>query len=207
MKNVESVELNNKASYGMKNHLHNRDETSSVNSTVDDSSAKPDGAKLGDATSNQGTTRRNDCPNFVQALNTMGNGLIPQVIDAPNIFLTIFWILAYLGLSAVFAFQMYTLTNQYMSFNVDTSLKIVRKSEAQFPSVTVCNTNPVRKSIISKVAKYEDLGSLDEYAQSTMYSTASADFGVNYTVSCSQGYVQCAVTKVCSLFASICGFQ
>ena len=125
----------------------------------------------------------------------MGNGLIPQVIEAHNILLTIFWILAYLALSAVFAFQMYTLTSQYLSYKVDTSIKIVRKNEAQFPSVTVCNTNPVRKSIISKVARYEDLGSLDEYAESTLYSSASVDLGVTYTVTCSDGFIQCP-TKV-----------
>ena len=128
---------------------------------------------------------------FKTALGNSGDALIPEVIGSQNVFWVLFWVLAYVGLTTVFIFQMSTLVTSYLEFEVDTQISIMRKTEATFPSVVVCNTNPVRKSIISKITKYQGLGNLDAFVTSTMYSTAAADMGTSFSVSCTEGQVQC----------------
>ena len=128
---------------------------------------------------------------FKTALVNSGDALIPEVVGSQNGFWVLFWVLAYLGLTAVFIFQMSTLITSYLEFKVDTQTSIVRNTESTFPSVTVCNSYPVRKSIISKVTKYQGLGNLDAFVTSTMYSTVAADVGMSFAASCSDGELQC----------------
>ena len=125
------------------------------------------------------------------ALGNSGEALIPEIIGSQNVFWVLFWVLAYVGLTTVFIFQMSTLVTSYLEFKVDTQISIVRNTESTFPSVVVCNANPVRKSIISKITKYQGLGNLDAFVTSTMYSTAAADMGMTFYVSCNDGEVQC----------------
>ena len=85
------------------------------------------------------------------ALGISGDALIPQIVGAANVFWVLFWVVCYAILSCVFLYQMVTLVGSFLDYKVDTQISIVRNTEATFPSITVCNSNPVRKSIISKV--------------------------------------------------------
>ena len=49
---------------------------------------------------------------------------------------------------------MSVLVTSYLAYEVDTQITLVKSTESTFPSVTVCNSNPLRKSLISKLTKY-----------------------------------------------------
>ena len=51
-------------------------------------------------------------------------------------------------------FQMKSIYDKYYSYETTTSIKL-KYSKLPFPSVTVCNINPLRKSMLEKYANEE----------------------------------------------------
>ena len=129
---------------------------------------------------------------YQHAFVEMGNGLFPQVLEAANMLLRMFWLVAYFALFVAFAIQMYTLTTEYLSFNVDTFFEVVQRSHAEFPSVTVCNANSVRKSTLSRITKYKQLVELDKMKTPFIFND-----DIDESKSCAKvGYLFCPGTKV-----------
>ena len=129
-----------------------------------------------------------------------GAATAPQILDAANWFLRIFWIVAYIGLTAVFAIQFSTLVRLFLSYPVQTDFTIVRSSAATFPAVTVCNNNPVRKSLLEKVRNYVDLAALDDFVESEMLASVVDDLDIEGLswVCDEEDEAECAEDKVSS---------
>ena len=47
-------------------------------------------------------------------------------------------------------FNFYTITDAYFSYNVDVNIRLKHETELIFPAITICNMNPIRKSMIMK---------------------------------------------------------
>ena len=60
------------------------------------------------------------------ALGISGDTLIPEIMSAQNVFWVGFWVLAYAGLSGVFVYQMATLVTEFLEYEVDTQISVVR---------------------------------------------------------------------------------
>ncbi|XP_067016052.1 acid-sensing ion channel 3-like [Acropora muricata] len=57
-----------------------------------------------------------------------------------------FWLLACAAAFAIFVYQLHVLTQQYLSKPLKTRTRIIHEQNIQFPQVTVCNLNKVRRS-------------------------------------------------------------
>ena len=104
------------------------------------------------------------------AVSETGDKMLPEIVGAESWVFVALWVVAYLVLSGLFVNQMAGLTREYFEYNVDTTVSIVKNNEAAFPSVTVCNANPVRKEVLARITKYQSLAALDDYVESTLQS-------------------------------------
>ena len=82
------------------------------------------------------------------------------------------WILAYIGLFAVFVLQTITLGQKFQSYPTDVSITIVSEPKMDFPAVTVCNENPIRRSLLQRIRKYQELILLEDYVMDNVYRFA-----------------------------------
>ncbi|KAK2562874.1 Acid-sensing ion channel 4 [Acropora cervicornis] len=57
-----------------------------------------------------------------------------------------FWLLACAAAFGIFVYQLHVLTHQYLSKPLKTRTRIIHEQNIQFPQVTVCNLNKVRRS-------------------------------------------------------------
>ena len=87
----------------------------------------------------------------------------PQTANDRRI-LRLMWILAYLALFCVFMLQFSLLVRNYLKYEVNIQIAIHTAQSLKFPAVTVCNENPVRKSLIERISVFDDLMLLDAYA-------------------------------------------
>ncbi|XP_063712493.1 uncharacterized protein LOC134840541 isoform X2 [Symsagittifera roscoffensis] len=140
---------------------------------------------------------RSSCMAFVEAVG-------PQVPGAANWYLRIFWVLAYIGLTAVFIIQFINLVDLYLQYKVDTSLSLVRSTSATFPAITLCNNSPVKKSKLEKIRRYSDLAMLDDYVESEMMQSVEEDFDIDLPYSCDPNDFHCINTGECIPWEWVC---
>ncbi|XP_013380995.1 amiloride-sensitive sodium channel subunit alpha isoform X2 [Lingula anatina] len=82
------------------------------------------------------------------ASNSPVNG-IPNVVRSQNLIKRFFWLVALLGCFGVMGYQTWELVAKFYRFPVDTTLTYTHSKEVYFPAVTVCNVNPLRRSMLS----------------------------------------------------------
>ena len=92
------------------------------------------------------------------------NALLPQVGGTHKTF-RLLWILIYLGLTVVFLYSFQELLKKYFAYPTTSELILEIDDKVTFPSVTVCNENPVRKSSIGRYRVFADLLLLDKYVE------------------------------------------
>ncbi|ESO07063.1 hypothetical protein HELRODRAFT_92396 [Helobdella robusta] len=80
-------------------------------------------------------------------LNTTAHG-IPNYARANGKFKKMFWGLTILLMTSGMVFNIYELTQRYMDRPKQVTLSITRNDALNFPSVTICNMNPVKKSAL-----------------------------------------------------------
>ena len=131
-----------------------------------------------------------------------GESIAPQIFQSPHTILRVFWVLAYIGLIGIFTFQFYSLVDKYMKYPVVTQITIDRRTQSDFPAVTFCNNNPVRKSELEKRRNFVDLASLDEYVESRLLLQISEDYGYDWDLECPNGFEECPQTGVSSCHSS-----
>ena len=114
-------------------------------------------------------------------------------------FMRIVWILAYIGLFLIFCFQTTTLGLKYLGFPTQVEIEIISRSSLDFPAVTVCNNNPVRKSLIGRMQTHRDLILLEDYVMKSVYKFAESSFdGINFEAGfCEQTDFLCDNGKYC----------
>ena len=97
-----------------------------------------------------------------RSLSRLRDAAVPQV-GSTRKRVRIFWIVIYLGLFLFFSFSFANLVDKYFKYPTSMSLIVETRSQLPFPAVTVCNENPVRKSLIGRLKKFYDLVILDKY--------------------------------------------
>ena len=111
----------------------------------------------------------------------------------------IVWILAYIGLFLVFCYQTSELGRKYLHYPTKVEIEIVSRSNLDFPAVTVCNNNPIRKSLIGRIRDHEDLILLDDYAMKSVHMYAESYFGASDSGDevCGGSHFRCANGEYC----------
>ena len=71
---------------------------------------------------------------------------IPRIISSERWWAKIFWLLISCGLAVVFGIQGYGLLTDFFSWPYNTKIDVISKSRVEFPAVTVCNNNRMRRS-------------------------------------------------------------
>jgi len=61
-------------------------------------------------------------------------------------FKKMFWLLVMMGMAAVLLYNVVELTKKYLSYPVSVKLSVDHKQQLTFPTVTICNMSPVKKS-------------------------------------------------------------
>jgi len=61
-------------------------------------------------------------------------------------FKKIFWVVVMLGMAAALMYNVVQLTRKYLDYPISVKLSVGHQHQLTFPSVTVCNMNPVKKS-------------------------------------------------------------
>ncbi|XP_075238800.1 uncharacterized protein LOC142334552 isoform X2 [Convolutriloba macropyga] len=159
----------------------NKEHSTRIKSDQDDS----DGNKGGEIT-----------PSIKDSAVRLQGATMPQTAMEHRV-LQMIWILAYLGLAGLFLYQFSILVKNYLKYNVDISIEIQTAQSLKFPAVTVCNENPLRRSLIERINKFNDLVLLDDYVLSYVYSVAeNSDSSLDFP-DCADGYDTCNNTKVC----------
>ena len=126
-----------------------------------------------------------------RARKRLRDAIMPQVGGTHKTFRYI-WILIYLGLMATFSYSLYRIIDKYRKYPTNMEITIVSASWLEFPAVTICNENPVQKSLISRLKLHKDLKYLDNYIHNHVLQLA----GDNETT-CGEGNVQFNLFVIC----------
>ncbi|XP_063721483.1 uncharacterized protein LOC134848073 [Symsagittifera roscoffensis] len=96
------------------------------------------------------------------------NALSPQLF-APSLLMKLMWFLVYSAFIYVYILQtMYTLSD-YNSHPVIVSVYLRTDAvDLEFPAVTICNNNIVRKTSLSRIKYLQDLAWLDDFSRQTL---------------------------------------
>ena len=88
--------------------------------------------------------------------------IMPQVVTT-SYFISFIWIAFYLCFVAILSFQAFSTLKDYQSYPVNVEVRIETSAKSlDFPAVTLCNNNIVKKSLISRIPKYKELASLSD---------------------------------------------
>eukprot|EP00057_Strongylocentrotus_purpuratus_P029401 XP_011683875.1 PREDICTED: degenerin deg-1 [Strongylocentrotus purpuratus] len=95
---------------------------------------------------------------FVDNATTHG---IPRVLNASRPWQSrLFWCVVTLIFAGVFLFQGSKLVQSYIARPTTTKISLITKSRLEFPAVTICNLNMLRRSML-KGTRFETLAALD----------------------------------------------
>ena len=100
---------------------------------------------------------------FLKWSETLTIHSIPNIFRTKHITIKLIWIGAFLISSGLCSFLVYSSINNYLGFNVVTTIKVVRETPIIFPSITICNANPF----------------VTESSFKTVYSITKSNFGVD----------------------------
>lgn len=103
------------------------------------------------------------------ASNTTSHGL-PNIVNSEYKTISLLWIIFLLASIVYCSYTIVESFFNYFEFNVDTSIQIVRESQAAFPAISICNHNPFNTkrsgALIKKLSAMVD--------KETSYSKMSA---------------------------------
>ncbi|XP_077863187.1 degenerin mec-10-like [Saccoglossus kowalevskii] len=97
------------------------------------------------------------------ASSTTAHG-INRVSSTERPFRKVMWCMIVLVAFSTFTIHASALIIKYLDFDVTYKLKVMKESTVEFPSVTMCNMNKMRKSAIINT-KYHDIAKFDDYLQ------------------------------------------
>ena len=87
---------------------------------------------------------------------------MPQVI-ATSSFISFIWLLLYIFFLIVLLFQAFLTLRDYYSYPVNVEITINTSSKSlEFPAVTLCNNNMVKKNLLARIPKYKELAALSD---------------------------------------------
>ena len=124
-----------------------------------------------------------------KSLDRLRDSIIPQIGSSRKI-VRILWVVIYLGLFVFFSYSFKNLVCKYTSYPTRMDLIVETSSQLVFPAVTVCNENPVRKSMIKRLQKFSELVVLENYVTTMVGSNAqqiNSDHQTEKEIVCPEG--------------------
>lgn len=79
---------------------------------------------------------------------------LTKIFKAGTIIKQIIWLVLVMAMISWLCIQCYWLFAKYFAYPVEVKIELIAKQKMDFPSVTVCNRNPVRKSQLKKSPFY-----------------------------------------------------
>ena len=67
---------------------------------------------------------------------------IPKIFKPNKIIIKLVWLLCLIGAFSSCLYSISSNINEYLGYDVTTSIKIITESKAEFPTITICNINP-----------------------------------------------------------------
>ena len=79
---------------------------------------------------------------FLKWTETLTIHAIPNIFRTRHLLIKIIWMISFLISTGLCAYMVYGSINNYLQFNVVTTIRNIREPEMVFPSVSICNLNP-----------------------------------------------------------------
>ncbi|KAK8774917.1 hypothetical protein V5799_010551 [Amblyomma americanum] len=96
-----------------------------------------------------------------------------QLAQSRNPFRIVIWVVVFVGLGSVALSNLYELMDEYFRYPLTVNIRLEDVNNVEFPAVTICNLNPVRKSLLC--GQETDL----DYALQEYLCNKSAEMTVN----------------------------
>ncbi|XP_072027738.1 uncharacterized protein [Amphiura filiformis] len=121
---------------------------------------------------------------------TSAHGFV-HIYTASSIIGRIIWTLIVLGAIAAFIWQMEGLVARFIAFGTVTEVTITTQTQLEFPAVTVCNLNSLRRSAIAK-SKHRHVLYVDDLTPLPYYIPCQeGDFLCDNEYLCVRSYLLC----------------
>ena len=82
---------------------------------------------------------------------------IPKVIISTNFHRKIFWLVSVLFCAFCFVYQIVNMTIDIYTYPLTVNLQIEHRNQLQFPTVTICNSNKLKESLVRAHNPHSDL--------------------------------------------------
>ncbi|XP_077869753.1 uncharacterized protein LOC144361815, partial [Saccoglossus kowalevskii] len=123
-------------------------------------------------------------------LSTTTHG-VSHIVSATNRCRRLTWMIILFVAFSVLLLQLALLVKQYFEYNVNVQIAVVSSTELMFPSVTVCNTNKLRRSAV-RDTNYSDLLAVDTDLVLPYYVPCmDGDFNCTNGIHCIKQYLVC----------------
>ncbi|XP_070565679.1 low-density lipoprotein receptor-related protein 1B-like [Ptychodera flava] len=128
--------------------------------------------------------------------DTTAHGL-PRVVKARSLCGRLIWSLIFCSAMVAFIVQSSFLVKNYLRYGVTIKLKEITESSPEFPSVTVCNTNKLRRSAIAE-SPHRDMLVVDDSITLPYYSPCIlGDFACTSGIYCIKQFLVCDGVRHC----------
>ncbi|XP_070542006.1 amiloride-sensitive sodium channel subunit gamma-like [Ptychodera flava] len=110
--------------------------------------------------------------------NVMTNSTVhglPNIRRAQSVPKRIFWSISFLTAVGLFIGFSSTLIKHYFEYEVDVSVSVTFERDLAFPAVTICNLNPLRKSLLTEMQWTQLQGIVDYSRRNNRGEVASAN--------------------------------
>ena len=71
---------------------------------------------------------------------------VPNIVRSKSVYVKIFWLCILVASTMVCVFLMAKTIDQYMRFEMTSTTRLIHEEQAIFPTVTICNANPITTS-------------------------------------------------------------
>ena len=85
-------------------------------------------------------------------MNSTSHG-IPNILKAKTYSLKIIWLICFLLSCAVCSFLIFKAISNYFSFETVSKFTIINETPAEFPTITICNKNLIKKANVENILK------------------------------------------------------
>nr|XP_006821451.1 PREDICTED: uncharacterized protein LOC102804421 [Saccoglossus kowalevskii] len=139
---------------------------------------------------------KSTCKRF--GLQTSAHG-IPRILGAKSTLKRFVWTVIFLIAAAAFVRQFSILVALFIEYPIDVKVEVVSEPSMLFPSVTVCNTNKLRRSAVQDSRHREMVGSVEQNEVLPYYVPClKGDFICSNGITCLKSYHVCDGAKQCS---------
>lgn len=158
-----------------RHYHHHRKKTSGQTKTSTVTEAETSEPSEAEVRSNCCGTARN-----LYSLSTVPG--FSQIAQSKHPIRILLWFVAFVGLGSVAIRNLYDLLDEYFQYPLTVSIRLEDMTNVEFPAVTFCNLNPVRKNLLC--GRETDLSyELQEYLcnKSAVATVVSGSAGIKYT--------------------------